>query len=224
MTCTRPDHNIGRRCTKEISIATAKSVELARRYLKAWVWFGAASDSEQSHRTDAWKLVFALGEENLPSEEVLDAEAIMSWDKYATGQDASDFVIVESADIMLDATTEAASQGGSAGTKGRHRRRCGSQPAPSVLDATSEVLGGRLSDTPADVHKRMVEMAQGGMLPMTTPAQRARQTSTPGSGYAVPLALREALKYRFIGPNLPPPRGLVWRCRGSRWALCKLGG
>lgn len=170
------------------------------------------------------KLVFALGEENLPSEEVLDAEAIMYWDKYATGQDASDFVIVESADIMLDATTEAASQGGSAGTKGRHRRRCGSQPAPSVLDATSEVLGGRLSDTPADVHKRMVEMAQGGMLPMTTPAQRARQTSTPGSGYAVPLALREALKYRFIGPNLPPPRGLVWRCRGSRWALCKLGG
>ena len=40
-----------------------------------------------------------------------------------------------------------------------------------------------------------------------------------------PPALMVALRYGYISPNHPPPRGLVWRCRGGNICiLCPGGG
>ena len=64
-----------------------------------------------------------------------------------------------------------------------------------------------------------------GVVPRTTAKQRARNRASSGSGYAVPEGLREALHHGFIGPNLPPPRGMRWRADGgNKWSLIPLGG
>ena len=44
------------------------------------------------------------------------------------------------------------------------------------------------------------------------------------STYGVPNELRDALHHGYIHPNLPPPRGMAWTCRGGIWKLIPKGG
>lgn len=56
MTCTRPDHNLERRCAQEISNMAAGSEELALRYvLEGLGDLRRGLGSEAAHRQEAWE-------------------------------------------------------------------------------------------------------------------------------------------------------------------------
>ena len=139
-------------------------------------------------------MVRQLGDD-LPTETALDALAVLSWDE-CLGASARRF----------DDDTMAG-------------------PA-SLLPAVVEehVIGERLPSVPAELHDQMEGMARRGVLPVTSTEQRGRQRGTAGSAYSVPDVLRVALTHGYIGPNLPPPQGLVWRNNGRVWKLCHRGG
>ena len=100
--------------------------------------------------------------------------------------------------------------------------------APAPLEAPSKIgrniLGNRSTDTPAEVHARMIEMASRGEIPITSLQQRVRNKRTSGSSYGVPEGLADAIRHGYISPNLAPPKGLVWRHRGGSWVLAPRGG
>eukprot|EP00439_Symbiodinium_sp_Y106_P083526 s563_g23.t1 len=87
-----------------------------------------------------------------------------------------------------------------------------------------ELLGTANDGVPAEVHQRMQRLAQAGVIPITTPDQRARIRGSGGTEYGVPAAFANARRFSYVHPNLPPPTGYHWRCRGSEWTLCVKGG
>ena len=88
----------------------------------------------------------------------------------------------------------------------------------------SAKLGKKASDVPSEVHSRMLAMVRDGQLVATTPAQRDRNRRTLNTSYHVPVVLTDALAFGYISPNLPPPRGMIWRNNGGAWRLCPRGG
>ncbi|CAE7531912.1 unnamed protein product [Symbiodinium microadriaticum] len=87
-----------------------------------------------------------------------------------------------------------------------------------------ELLGAANEGVPAAVHQEMQRLAEAGVLPITTPEQRARNRCSGGSEYGVPAAFADARRFSYVHPNFPPPTGYFWRCRGSEWTLCVKGG
>ena len=96
-------------------------------------------------------------------------------------------------------------------------------PSQSSI-AASPSLGRRDRGVPEALHSQMEAMVAAGTLHPTTPEQRQRNRGTAGSEYGVPAGLGDALKYGYIGPNLPPPAGLTWRHSGGQWKLIPRGG
>ena len=192
MTCTRPEHNLDRKCTKECSISAGGGEQMTRRLLKAWVVMAAASKTLDDHR-ESWKTIAALGPEFCPTEAELDANAPIDWGAY------------ECTDLGASPPIE----------------------PPTVVHqpaADRNILGEANEGIAEVVHQRLVDMALGGFLPITSAAQRARQKKTPGTVYGVPHWLSDALTHGYISPNLPPPANFVWRCRAGQWMLVRLGG
>ena len=197
MTCTRREHNVERRCTRECSVKSGGGEESTRRLLKAWIVFASSADNLADHRS-SWAMIKKLGED-LPSEHDLDTNAPLDWSMYAC-----DF----SEDAAIAAFDKALATGGGAG---------------DMRD--DEILGAANVGCPEEVHRLMQDLAAGGSIPHTTAAQRARSKLSSGSEYRTPPALMVALRYGYISPNHPPPRGLAWRCRGGNiWILCPRGG
>ena len=87
-----------------------------------------------------------------------------------------------------------------------------------------ELLGTANDGVPAELHQEMQRLAQAGVIPITTPDQRARNRGSGGTEYGVPAAFADARRFSYVHPNLPPPTGYHWRCRGSEWTLCVKGG
>lgn len=81
MTCGNPRHNLGKKCTKEVSIGVAGGAAQARQMLKSWVVWGGAEASRKDH-FDAWQVVIQHAQAgfSLPSEDDLDKHAPMHWD------------------------------------------------------------------------------------------------------------------------------------------------
>ena len=55
-------------------------------------------------------------------------------------------------------------------------------------------------------------------------AARHSNACFAGSEYGVPPALKQALQHGYIHPNLAPPKGFHWKCRGGSWRLAQQGG
>ena len=86
------------------------------------------------------------------------------------------------------------------------------------------VLGPCAPEVRPAFHDEMTALALRGDLPHTSLSQRTRNRRSVSSTYIVPDALREALAFGYVHPNIPPPRGLVWEAAGGRWKLCMRGG
>ena len=86
-----------------------------------------------------------------------------------------------------------------------------------------DILGGICSGVPSDLHERMVTLAMTGEVPITTRVQRNRYKN-PKRDFRVPPDLADALAHGYLHPNLPPPRGLIWKCSAGRWVLMPRGG
>ena len=94
----------------------------------------------------------------------------------------------------------------------------------SASSKDSSDLGHRGNASEA-LHAEMERLAGQGLLAYTTPDQRRRNKVSEASQYEVPTVWLEPLRHGYVHPNLPPPAGLVWRCRpGSIWRLCARGG
>ena len=86
------------------------------------------------------------------------------------------------------------------------------------------VMEPALPGTDPALHERMLSQSQSRDVPPTSAAQRRRNMRTMNTSYSVPQGLLEALEAGYISPNLPPPRGMIWRCMGQAWRLCHRGG
>ena len=193
MFCSRPEHNVERRCTKELSFGVAGGEDVCRRMLKSWIVFGAGVSSRDEHMFSCWKMILNLKKDlALPFEVLLDENTVHDWDAYD--------------DV------------------GRSQRIA--PPAPQdFLPGERDRLGSAAPGVPESVHAEMEELAASGAVPITTQKQRSRNKKTPGTTYGVPPWLSDAVKYNYVHPNLPPPRGCVWRfSSGNTWTLCFKGG
>ena len=78
-------------------------------------------------------------------------------------------------------------------------------------DARAKVasLGKKDDDVPEALHNKFQKMAEGGLIPVTTPTARARARKCTSS-FGVPVFFSQAKRYGYIGPNLPPPKGYKW--------------
>jgi hypothetical protein len=83
---------------------------------------------------------------------------------------------------------------------------------------------GERGDVPEAVHNSMEALRRRGAIPRTSLEQRQKSKMTSGSSYGVPPELVDALKWRYLHPDLPPPTGMKWICRGGKWSLAPLGG
>ena len=92
------------------------------------------------------------------------------------------------------------------------------------LAAVLRVMGPPAPGCPDEVHSRMAELVCEGKIPPTDSATRARQKLTGGESYRYPPELKEAVLYGYIGPNLPPPTGAIWKRDGQGWFLGMQGG
>lgn len=97
---------------------------------------------------------------------------------------------------------------------------------PQLSDnAFPGILGPPAKGVPEAVHAHMEHLAANKVIPVTLPAQRARNKCTAGTSYGVPAWLADARRYGYIHPNLPAPQGCVWRfTNGNTWTLCTKGG
>ena len=170
---------------------------MCRRMLKAWIVFGASVDTKDDHLHLVWPNIVKMAKEDgIPDENELDFNMPESWQAWESPRRVQDQDV-----------TRQLQQGAPVGRRRQH-----------------SLLGDPLPGTPEAVHAEMEQLAAQGLVPITTPVQRARQNFTPGSEYGVPAFFAEARRWGYISPNLPPPRGLYWRCRGSEWNLCIKGG
>lgn len=94
----------------------------------------------------------------------------------------------------------------------------------SGASSSGGVLGAVADGCPPDVHTEMESLVARGVIPLTNPGQRLRNMGTGGSEYGVPAAFASARRWGYIGPNLSPPAGYIWRCQASRWMLQHRGG
>ncbi|CAK9029029.1 Uncharacterized protein (Fragment) [Durusdinium trenchii] len=192
MRCTRPEHNVSKRCTKELSFGVAGDQQTCRRMLKAWIVFGASVDTRDLHMFQCWKLIQQMKSENgRPQEDALDQNIVSDWSDYDAYRDF------------------------------------GSAPRPHLEqeEVGEGLLGPAAEGVPQPVHQQMEQFALQGLIPTTTPVQRSRNKFTGGTTYGVPSWLADARKYGYIHPNLPPPKGCVWRfSNGNTWTLCSKGG
>ena len=83
---------------------------------------------------------------------------------------------------------------------------------------------GHRGEAPADLHEEMQRLAEQGLVPVTTLAQRRRCRKAGSSTYSGPPDLSRACEYGYLHPNLPPPLGMIWRCSGGHWRLVPRGG
>ena len=90
-------------------------------------------------------------------------------------------------------------------------------------EAGANILGRRDDDCPAEVHQRMVALAAQGDIPRTTLAQRRRCRQTTAQ-LGVAKHMVDAKFYGYVHPNLPPPRGMRWKCLAGAWTLAPVGG
>ena len=81
MTCCNPQHNLQKKCTKEVSLGVAGGAPEARRMLKSWAAWGCGEASRTAH-AGVWKVVVehAKADFSLPSEEDLDKHQPTQWD------------------------------------------------------------------------------------------------------------------------------------------------
>ena len=70
----------------------------------------------------------------------------------------------------------------------------------------------------------MLQLAQAGVIPITTPEQRSRNLGTGGATYGVPKYLADANSYGYIGPNLEEPDGFRWKSKAGVFTLVPRGG
>ena len=90
--------------------------------------------------------------------------------------------------------------------------------AASASTAGRRLLGVANAGVPAAVHQEMRRSAEAGVLPIPTPAQRARIKVSAVSAACLLLSrMQDASAY--VHANVPPPAGYFWRCRGSDWNL-----
>ena len=194
MTCCNPQHNSGKRCTKELSIGVAGGAAQARRMLKSWaVWF-CAEASRKDH-LNAWRVVVehAKAEFRLPSEEDLDKHAPTQW--------AGNLLPVPTAGMPSSPAGPIAG-----------------------LAAGVALLGEPGPDVPEPIHAEMERLARLGALPITTLAQRLRNMGTAGSTYGVPQFFAAARRYGYLSPNFEAPSGYRWVHRNGTWALTGKAG
>jgi hypothetical protein len=92
------------------------------------------------------------------------------------------------------------------------------------LGAGVSLLGEKQEGVPDKFHDEMEEAAQKGDMPRTTLARRIQNRGTAGSEYGVPACLSDALKFGYISPNFPPPRGFAWVGKSGKWKLVIKGG
>merc|ERR1719195_126742 len=87
-------------------------------------------------------------------------------------------------------------------------------PAGEIDELTDvyDVLGGRYNDIPDDVHKDMVKKATKGLIPITTPKQR-RFLALKRRTYHGNIEWKLPVKYGYVHPTLPPPKGFFWKHR-----------
>jgi hypothetical protein len=197
MSCTNPLHNLlgGRKCSKEVSYAIAGSEETAIQMLKAWVLWGAFDSDRDTHMVVTWADVVAQSTSGLlPSMAQLNTMLISDWTSFE-------------APLLHHAGIVAGSS--SAGIGGL---------------IVGDLLGGIVEGVPQNVHAQMVALVEAGSIPVSTVAMRLRSRGTSASEYGVPTGLAQARDYGYIGPNLPPPLGMVWKCRGGKWSLAPRGG
>ena len=98
-----------------------------------------------------------------------------------------------------------------------------SQSASSATSAQHRQ--GSILGAPGHASQELHNSARTGKIPVTTPDQRSRNRVTSNSSYEVPQEFEAALKAGYLHPNLPPPQGLIWRCKpGGSWKLCLRGG
>lgn len=193
MLCSRPEHNIKKKCTKELSFGVAGGQNICRRMLKSWIVFGSSVSSRDEHMFESWKMILALKKDSaLPLENELDQHVVHDWDKYSSVESAAQI----------------------------------SAPAPhSMLPESENLLGSAEPGVPESVHRHMEELASVGAIPVSTTKQRSRNKKTPHTTYGVPPWLSDAIRYHYIHPNLPAPKGCVWRfSSGNSWILCVKGG
>ena len=184
------------KCSRELRVSSTASADYAPRVLKAWVVFGLGTRSKPQHK-DSFAEILALGD-NLPSD--ADLEAMI--------QDLPTAPVGEVQGVKVDADNvpKPRKVGGKTGS------------------TSNDVLGGCSAGVPMEVHEIALGYATRGVLPLTTPTQRARNRMAPKTGYYTPEDMTPLLRYGYIHPNLPPPLGNYWCCRSGTWWLASRGG
>ena len=100
----------------------------------------------------------------------------------------------------------------------------GAATSGDKTSSKKHALGAAGKSVPKEVHERMQALYLSGGVPPTNLGQRERTRLTGGTNYAVPSALKEALEYGYIHPNLAPPSGYRWSYHGGNWRLVLRGG
>lgn len=83
-------------------------------------------------------------------------------------------------------------------------------PKPTQSTANSDALGGMAEDCPENLHAQMLGMLAQGDVSPTSLQQRSENTKKRRTFHG-PAALREAVRWGYLHPSLPPPRGMRWR-------------
>ena len=208
MTCNHPSHSAaasGRSaCTKSLSNSVSGSEQLTLRMLQHWVVIGMLAPSKQAH-SELWDRVQqAVVDGCLPSSEELDRQRPVAWP-------------------ALDAASVPACSHAEAVPPPPKRSRDDGFDQPEDR-AGGDPLGGPNPGVPPEVHARMLRLLAVGGVPKTTAERRLRYKPTSGTVYGVPGELKEALKYSYIHPDLPAPRGFRWVRLPGGFRLAPLGG
>ena len=183
------------------------------RMLKQYAVLGKEPTTRDKHKK-LWELVEkSVQDGSLPSIAELDGKAPF----YKSGKADTDASRTDKA----DADTLASSSGASSSKK---RRIGGSDPIGPIGIVETDALGGCAEGVPKEVHARMLERLRARAIPKTCVAQRCRSKLTGGTSYRVPPALKEALRWHYIHPDLAPPEGMVWKRFAGGFTLAIKGG
>ena len=91
------------------------------------------------------------------------------------------------------------------------------------LQQPDDLLGDP-GQAPMALHRAMTALAREGKMPVTSLEMRQRNGHSGDMEYGVPGHLVDALRYGYIGPNLPAPLGQQWKAKGNKWFLTQLAG
>ena len=182
-------------CHKELAASVAGGLQEARRVLKAWTLLGASLPGRVAHMEVSHKTCCSRLSRTVTSALRMNST---SWHPHQH--------------------------------RARHRHStfhafCCNYLCKDASQRSADNLLGEAGNVPQELHEAMVLLAREGKIPRTTASQRARNNITNNSSYEVPQELEAALRAGYLHPNLPPPQGLVWRCRpGGHWKLGLRGG